>query len=101
MTKFPITNGREPNTLNVEKCMMTVIPSTFPLKYPKNVYAIPDVIAERSATISGNGSDWKLGRNTMNAPSTDRTSAGIWIGGKLLLHEHSCKQSHEDRRELI
>ena len=43
------------------------------------MYAIPDVIAERSATISGNGSDWKLGRNTMNAPSTDRTSAGIWI----------------------
>ena len=44
------------------------------------MYAIPDVIAERSATINGNGSDWKLGRNTMNAPSTDKTSAGIWIG---------------------
>ena len=37
-------------------------------------------MAESSATTSGNGSDWKLGRNTMNAPITDSASAGIWIG---------------------
>ena len=40
----------------------------------------PDVMAESRATTSGNGSDWKLGRNTINAPRTDSASAGIWIG---------------------
>ena len=52
----------------------------FSLKVAEKRVRNADVMAESSATTSGNGSDWELGRNTMNAPITDSASAGIWIG---------------------
>ena len=96
-----MTNGREPNTLKVEKCMITVISVDFSLK-----------VAEKRVRNAGcdGGEQRDYQRKWVGLEARTEYDECADNGqcqrrdldrGKLLLHKHSRQQCDKDRGELI